>query len=313
MRHHAFRPLLIALAALVSVLAGSPAPASAVHLTITGVATGSPTPPFVPNTQGIQNGDFFIQPNPGAPVTGDGIDEPTQWTFDFTADPDYPSFPFNVPLASALLTLSFTIGNPGIITDLVGMTDPAYTSFVPPGPVITPDIQGLAFPGTYTVQIELLSFYGSGDILGVLAANGGRIPMLYHDDVLLFFARLDLVPSAGPLDHFKCYAARSEDRFAPLRVTLIDQFETQDVTVLRPVMLCNPVEKCDAAGVCDRPEDPEAHLVCYQTEDPAGTPDFVPRRVNVSNQFGERQRLVVYRRRNLLCLPSEKSLPGAAV
>jgi hypothetical protein len=38
-----------------------------------------------------------------------------------------------------------------------------------------------------------------------------------------------------------------------------------------------------------------------------GTPDFERREVVVSNQFGE-QRLTVFRRKNLLCLPSSKRL-----
>jgi hypothetical protein len=308
MKHSTFRNLSLAALGLI-LLAGGASPASANHLTITAVATGSPTPPLVPNTQGIQNGDFFIQPNTGAPITGDGIDEPTQWTFDFTADPQYPAFPANVPLGSALLTLSLTIGNTGITTDLVGITNPAYTSFILPGPAITPILQTLSWPGTYTVQIELLNFYTSSDILNALAANGGKIPMLYHDDVILFFARLDLVPGPGPLDHFKCYAARSPVPFHPITVRLRDQFETQEVTVVRPVMLCNPVEKCEESGVCTSPENPEAHLTCYQTDDAAGTPNFAQRNVLVTNQFGESQRLIVYRRQNLLCLPSLKTFP----
>jgi hypothetical protein len=110
----------------------------------------------------------------------------------------------------------------------------------------------------------------------------------------------------GTLDHFKCYDVRPQEPFTPLRVRLRDQFETQVVGVLRPVSLCNPVEKCVGEN-CTQPVNPEDHLICYLTKDPAGTPNFVPREVLVSNQFGE-QRLTVFRRNNLLCLPSSKKL-----
>jgi hypothetical protein len=109
------------------------------------------------------------------------------------------------------------------------------------------------------------------------------------------------------LDHFKCYTVRPRTDFAPLRVTLVDQFEKQDVTVLRPVSLCNPVTKCHEDGRCTEPVHPEEHLVCYRTEDAPDTPDFQRRQVLVSNQFGE-QRLTVVRRNDLLCLPSSKKL-----
>ncbi len=310
MIHRPARSATLLLLACAALVASSAAPALASQLTISAVANGSATPTPVPPTQGLQNGDFFMQPNPGGVVNGDGIDDPTQWVFDFTTDPDFAIFPTNVPLSSALLTLSLTIGNEGITTDLVGMTDPAFTSFLPPGPVATPILQSLAFPGTYTVQIELLNFYASADVLGSLTSNGGMIPMLYHDDVILFHARLDLVTSGAPLDHFKCYTARPVTRTMPFRVTLTDQFESQEVTVIRPIMLCNPVEKCDAAGVCTSIENPEAHLTCYRTLDVAGTPEFVPQEVLVTNQFGRSQRLEILRRRNLLCLPSQKTEVG---
>jgi hypothetical protein len=108
------------------------------------------------------------------------------------------------------------------------------------------------------------------------------------------------------LDHFKCYAVRPRTDFAPLRVTLVDQFEKQDVTVLRPVSLCNPVTKCHGDR-CTEPVHPEEHLTCYRTEDAPDTPEFERRHVIVTNQFGE-QRLAVVRRNDLLCLPSGKKL-----
>ena len=55
----------------------------------------------------------------------------------------------------------------------------------------------------------------------------------------------------GGLDHFKCYEVKPDDKFVPFDVVLRDQFESQVVTVVRPVMLCNPVAKC-VDGDCTR-------------------------------------------------------------
>lgn len=108
------------------------------------------------------------------------------------------------------------------------------------------------------------------------------------------------------LDHFKCYDVQPPTDFKPFTATIRDQFETQDVKVLQPVSLCNPVIKC-LNGDCTQMLNPDDHLVCYQTIDERGTPEFEKRDVEVSNQFGQHQRLTVLRRKNLLCLPSLKA------
>ncbi len=108
------------------------------------------------------------------------------------------------------------------------------------------------------------------------------------------------------LDHFKCYDVLPPTDFKPFTARLRDQFETQDVTVLQPVSLCNPVIKC-LNGDCAQVLNPDDHLVCYETRDERGTPEFEKREVEVSNQFGQHQRLTVLRRKNLLCLPSLKA------
>jgi hypothetical protein len=83
------------------------------------------------------------------------------------------------------------------------------------------------------------------------------------------------------LDHFKCYDVRPQQQFQPFEVKLRDQFEGQAVRVLRPTTLCNPAVKCvgkDCAPVLN----PDAHLVCYETIDAQGTPQFELREVVVS-------------------------------
>lgn len=108
------------------------------------------------------------------------------------------------------------------------------------------------------------------------------------------------------LDHFKCYDVQPPTDFKPFTARLRDQFETQEVTVLQPLSLCNPVIKC-LNGDCAQVLNPDDHLVCYETRDERGTPEFEKREVEVSNQFGQHQRLTVLRRKNLLCLPSLKA------
>ncbi|HEX6729602.1 MAG TPA: SBBP repeat-containing protein [Pyrinomonadaceae bacterium] len=108
------------------------------------------------------------------------------------------------------------------------------------------------------------------------------------------------------LDHFKCYDVKSQAIFLPFEVQLRDQFERQVVTVVRPVTLCNPVVKC-IDGDCGGVVNPDDHLVCYETKDAQGTPNFVKQEVIVSNQFGAQQHLQAWRRTNLMCLPSLKA------
>jgi hypothetical protein len=158
----------------------------AAGITVTATATGSLSPPTAsfPNT--VTNGDFLIWS--GAGIIGDGIDEQTSWTFDFTTDPNFASFPASAPLASALLTLTLTPKAVDINTDIVrieGFSD-----------VVTAAIQGLPVGVTNTVELELLDFYSSNDILGVFTAGAGQIPMGYGDDAIVSFAQLDL-ESAG--------------------------------------------------------------------------------------------------------------------
>ncbi|HEV8487788.1 MAG TPA: hypothetical protein VGV87_29875, partial [Blastocatellia bacterium] len=113
------------------------------------------------------------------------------------------------------------------------------------------------------------------------------------------------------LDHFKCYDVRSDANFTPFEVELHDQFETEVVTVVKPLLLCNPVVKC-VDGDCTQVLNQDDHLVCYETRDSRGTTNFEKREVIISNQFGQQQRITVLRRANLLCVPSLKALadPG---
>jgi hypothetical protein len=155
------------------------------NLTITATASGSLRPRMASFPATVTNGDFTIAGNAIAALVGDGVDEQTTWTFDFTGDPDFSSFSTSLPLASAPLTLTLRPMDPLITSDIFRIEGL--------GNVSTHEIQGLPpdrLP--HTVQLELLNFYSSAEILGVLTANAGRIPMLYADDAIVAFAQLDL-------------------------------------------------------------------------------------------------------------------------
>jgi hypothetical protein len=164
--------------------------ATASAITITDFATGSGDPSNVVFPATSTDGDFTYSGNAIATAVGDGNDETVTWTFDFTADPDYPFFPALGPLTSALLTMTLTPQNGLISTDLVRIETL--------GNVITPIIQTLPVGTASTISIELLDFYTSGEILGALSANAGSLPMVYGDDSLFTFAQLDLTAAPEP-------------------------------------------------------------------------------------------------------------------
>jgi hypothetical protein len=113
--------------------------------------------------------------------------------------------------------------------------------------------------------------------------------------------------TVGPnIDHFKCYFLSTLPGKTP--VQLQDQFDPalKDVTVVRPLYLCNPTHKVHGSTTVD-PMHPDEHLVCYLTKE-AEEPRFQPRDVLVTNQFDNGQKVRVVRRAALLCVPSLKSL-----
>src|SRR5215210_2737937 len=179
---------------------------------ISATASGSLSPQTADFPATVTNDDFLISPLPNCtpqtcPLTGDGIDETTTWTFDLTKHPDFASFSTTKPLVSALLTLTLTSKDPlGLITtDLVRIEGLGNICLAPTASSIDQNCIGFIF-GTEDevrkelsplgeprmIRVELLEFYSSADILGVLSANTGRIPMVYQDDAIVSSAQLDL-------------------------------------------------------------------------------------------------------------------------
>ena len=152
-------------------------------------AIGSPTPDRLQDASledTITNGDFVIGRAEGENTTlGDGIDEQTTWTFDFSEDPDFAVFPTADSLASARLTLTLTPTSPLItlstvkIEGLSGIKPARFQNL----PINTPS----------TIQLELLDFYTSERILEILnQGSPGQIPMFYSGGATVSLARLDL-------------------------------------------------------------------------------------------------------------------------
>jgi len=114
-----------------------------------------------------------------------------------------------------------------------------------------------------------------------------------------------------PLDHYKCYEAKPEEKVGRRDVHLQDQFEARATTVRRPRLICNPVVKDGTFP--DQLSNPIAHLVCYEIVkgDREGherrKEGHERREVLVDNQFGNGQPLRVTEA-ELLCVPSFKTL-----
>ena len=103
-------------------------------------------------------------------------------------------------------------------------------------------------------------------------------------------------PAGVNPEHYLCYRVTGQAR--PIPAKLKDQFGSAEARVMRPVYLCNPVQKNN-----QEIKDEKTHLVCYQVTGvkPANRP------VRVDNQFG-RQALRVADAQ-VLCVPSLKEVP----
>lgn len=154
-------------------------------ITISATATGNPVPGRATYPDTVMNGDFLITGAATARTVGDGVDEFTTWSFDFTDDSSFSEFLMYDTLSSAFLTLTLRPMDRLITTDslsiegLTGITEP---------------IQSLPVGVTTTVLVELLDSYSSDSILDILLTDEvGYIPMYYQDDSILSYAKLELI------------------------------------------------------------------------------------------------------------------------
>jgi hypothetical protein len=122
----------------------------------------------------------------------------------------------------------------------------------------------------------------------------------------------DLVGELDDLgvNHFKCYRVRPAIRYQSIAgVSVVDQFEEKDTTIVKPLLMCTPVNK--------NGEDPMApmdlgHLTCFKIRDARGQTPFSETGADVEDQFVEQDlqgtRRTDCRRSKLLCVPSLKRL-----
>ncbi len=201
MRRLIFGAVLAAVIALVfGVLGEGGGKVQADHtVTITAEANGD-LPPLVPPLDcPYINGDFTISlVAANVPPCGDGNNEVTAWTLDFTNEDNFQEC-FEGVLTSAKLTLTLTpLGVlPG--TDTVGISGlgpiPGFPQTFPFG-----------VSSSNAVPLELIPTpYAGTAILGVYTASGGKIPMGYQDDAIVSFARLELTCEAPHVFGDKMY------------------------------------------------------------------------------------------------------------
>ncbi|MDY6785009.1 MAG: PEP-CTERM sorting domain-containing protein [Cyanobacteriota bacterium] len=166
---------------------------NAAAITISATASGSPTPQITTDGTPVVNGDFLIKPNSPTitPIVGDGVDESTTWTFDFTEDTNFPFFSTSGALRSAFLTLELAGADTSIITDTVQIEGLPL--------IVTDVIQELPLNSTSVVTLELLDFYSSNSILQAFESGEfGQLSMRYTDDAVVSFAKLELVSTPEP-------------------------------------------------------------------------------------------------------------------
>jgi hypothetical protein len=167
----------------------------------------SSLPATVPVDQDLQNGAFTIYANPAAGaghVTGDGWDETTRWSFDFTAHPQYAAFLAQGGLAEARLTI--TLNTKHLFDGNGPDTDIAYPSdlqgnAVFPGWLVPEFINGtLGEYSSGTTFVSLVANVGMnpGQLFDWLVSHNGLFPMVYGDDAIVTYAKLTLVSAPIP-------------------------------------------------------------------------------------------------------------------
>jgi hypothetical protein len=134
----------------------------------------------------------------------------------------------------------------------------------------------------------------------------GKAPWVVGDARYLLVPSLKNVPPPAvvpPWNHYLCYDALTGPLVGTL-VTLVDQFGNVNVRVLQAKYFCNPVEK-RADGQLYPIIDPNAHLACYQVDNPF--PEYHP--ITTVDQFGYWQTQIDHN--DCLCVPALKDYPLA--
>ncbi len=198
----------LALAIASTLLAASPV-AQAADLQISATSRAAAAQPVtVPGSQNLVNGDYTIYANPDWPnnvyFTGDGIDETTRWSFDFTADPGYAAFLANGTVTEATYSITLTsqyffdgIGPPGAITyPSTGAGDGLFPLWNLSGQMT--GVGGQWSRATFTTQLVGNLGMSGSELYGWLASHAGLFPMIFADDAVVVESTLTLTAAPVP-------------------------------------------------------------------------------------------------------------------
>ena len=159
-------------------------PASSILLTSEVSGSSTPTPISSATNDFLINGDFLITQDPSSccsVLLGDGNNDDTEWVFDFGPDSVLLS---GKTLASALLTLTLET-TAGVTTDTI--------EIVGLGARAASEIRSLTGGFDGSITFDLLPYYSSIDILeNLFDPQSGAIGMIYEDDAIVSYARLEL-------------------------------------------------------------------------------------------------------------------------
>jgi hypothetical protein len=196
---------LLAAATLAVALAG---PAQATTLQISATARANWAQPVtVPGSQNLVNGDYTIFSNPDWPnnfyLTGDGIDETTRWSFDFTSDPGYAAFLANGTVTEATYSITLNtkyffdgVGPPGAITYPSTGGDGLFPLWNLSGQMT--GVGGQWSRATFTTQLVGNLGMNGGELYGWLASHAGLFPMVFADDAVVVESTLTLMAAPVP-------------------------------------------------------------------------------------------------------------------
>jgi hypothetical protein len=199
---------LASVGAAVLLLAALPTHASTLSISATARANfAQPTP--APGNENFVNGDYTIFANPDWPnnfyLTGDGIDETTRWSFDFTNDPGYAAFLANGTVTEATYSITLTskyffdgIGPPGAITYPNNGTAGLFPLWNLSNSMT--GVGGQWSRATFSTQLVGTLGMSGGELFGWLATHGGGFPMVFADDAVVVESTLTLLatPVAEP-------------------------------------------------------------------------------------------------------------------
>ena len=202
---------------------------------------------------------------------------------------------------AATLTDQFQTGDVSIGEPLQFCNPVQKTVGTPPGPVVVTPIVDLR---DHLTLYNLLTSPPLANPVTLTATNqfGAQTFTVDKAPSLMVPTQKNELEFPTRLGHYWCYTLSGTTSIAQ-DVSLTDQFGTRVVTVEKPELFCNPVEKTIGTNRT-RIQNSKAHLVCYNIQLPQSTDST---QIHIKNQLEEDDYTVTTRQ--LLCAPSTKTLP----